>query len=135
MLKKTLPVVALLLAPIFLMGFFAVATDYRKVGFKEIQRGFKKLYKPTNLHEVIKLKNVSVHIVGDRKFFKWNRASQYGSPVQGYATRKNEIWVFGTTVKGRIILNQAILGHEFNHLLQFNHPQIHNPDLLDDIGA
>lgn len=126
---------SLLLFSVFTTGFFAVATDYRKIGFKEMQRGFAKLYSPSDLHEIVKIRDVTIHIVGDRKYFRWDRASAYGSPVQGYATRKNEIWVFGTVVKGRIVLNQAILGHEFNHLLQFNHPQVHNPDLLDDIGA
>ena len=116
-------------------GFFDVATDYRKIGFKEMCKSFNALYKPSDMHETIQLRNVTVHIVGDRKYFRWDRAAAYGSPVQGYATRKNEIWVFGTKVKGRIVLNQAILGHEFNHLLQFNHPLVHNPDRLDDIGA
>ena len=38
-------------------------------------------------------------------------------------------------VKGKVVLNQAILGHELTHLLNFKNPDIANPDKLDDIGA
>ena len=88
-----------------------------------------------NLNEVIDLKNVKVHIVGDRKYFKWDIAAAYGSPVSGYATSKNEIYVFGKIVKGKVVLNQAILGHELTHLLSFKNSKIANPDKLDDLGA
>ena len=91
--------------------------------------------KAPDLYEVVELKNVKIHIVGDRKFFKWDRAAAYGSPVAGYATTKNEIWVFGKLVDGKIVVNQAILGHELNHLLNFINPRVANPDNLDDLGA
>ena len=87
------------------------------------------------LHEVVLLKNVRIYIVGNRRFFSWDRAAAYGSPVAGYANRKNEIWLFGRIVKGKIILNQAVLGHELNHLLNFKNPKIADPDKLDDLGA
>ena len=115
-----------------------MATDLRKVGFDEIQKGFASLEKTPglqNLHEIIELKNVKIHVVGDRKFFKWDRAAAYGSPIAGYATSGNEIYVFGKLVKGKIIVNQAILGHELNHLLNFKNPKVANPDKLDDLGA
>lgn len=88
-----------------------------------------------NLHEVVILKNVKVHIVGHRRLFSWDGAATYGSPVAGYANRKNEIWLFGRILNGRIVLNQAVLGHEFNHLLNFENPKIADPDKLDDLGA
>lgn len=88
-----------------------------------------------NLHEVVTIKNVKVHIVGHRRFFSWDRAEAYGSPVAGYANTKNEIWLFGKILKGRIVLNQAILGHEFNHLLNYQNPKIANPDKLDSLGG
>ena len=120
------------------LGCVPMATDLRKVGFNELQKGFASLEKTPELHnlyEVVVLKNVKVHIVGDRKFFNWDRAAAYGSPIAGYATTKNEIFVFGKVVKGKVIVNQAILGHELNHLLNFRNPKIANPDKLDDLGA
>ncbi len=134
--SKRLPIFTCLMLVFMVSGCVTFATDYRKVGFDEIQKGFSILYKPSALNEIIRLKNVTIHIVGDRSLFKWAKAANYGSPVAAYATTNNEIWLFGAMVKGRIVLNQAILGHEFNHLLQFNHPTVvHNPDKLDDIGA
>ena len=128
--------VCAVLIPVFLfLGCVPLATDLRKIGFNEIQKGFASLEKTPNLHEVIELKNIKVYVVGDRKYFKWDKAAAYGSPVAGYATSKNEIYVFGKQVKGKIVLNQAILGHELNHLLNFKNPNIANPDKLDDIGA
>lgn len=126
---------AVLFPAFLLISCVPLATDLRKIGFNEIQKGFATLDKTPNLHEVVELKNVKVHIVGDRKYFKWDRAAAYGSPVAGYATSKNEIYVFGKRVKGKIVLNQAILGHELTHLLNFKNSNIANPDKLDDIGA
>lgn len=128
-------ILKILLLSILLAGCVTLATDYRKVGFREIQRGYSSLHKPSSLHETIELPKVTVHIVGDRNKFNWDQAATYGSPVLGYATQDNHIWVFGTEVKGRIIINQAVLGHELNHLLQFANPKVQNPDMLDDIGA
>lgn len=123
------------LAFALLSACVTLATDYRKVGFREMQRGFVMLERPPDLRETIELKNVKVHIVGDRRHFDWDRASSPGSRVLGYARRSNEIWVFGARVDGKIILNQAVLGHEFNHLLNFADPRVADPDRLDDIGA
>jgi len=121
-----------------IVGCVPMATDLRRVGFNELQKGFASLEKTPelqNLHEVVVLKNVKIHVVGDRKYFNWDRAAAYGSPIAGYATTKNEIFVFGRIVKGKIIVNQAILGHELNHLLNFRNKKIANPDKLDDLGA
>jgi len=126
---------AVLFPAFLLISCVSLATDLRKIGFNEIQKGFASLDKTPNLHEVVELKNVKVHIVGDRKYFKWDKAAAYGSPVAGYATSKNEIYVFGKTVKGKVVINQAILGHELTHLLNFKNSNIGNPDKLDDIGA
>lgn len=118
-----------------LMGCVTLATDRRKEGFDILQRGFTSLEETPNLNEVIKIGDVTVHIVGSRRLFDWNVAAAYGSPVAGYANTKNEIWVFGRVVRGKVIVNQAILGHEFTHLLNFKNPKIANPDQLDQLGA
>ena len=84
-----------------------------------------------DLYQVVELKNVKVHIVGDRKHFSWDKAAAHGSPVAGYANSNNEIFVFGKRVNGKIVINQAILGHELQHLLNFQNPAIVNPDRLE----
>lgn len=121
-----------------LMGCVPMATDLRKIGFNEIQKGFASLEnspKLQHLHEVVELEKVRIHIVGDRKYFGWDRAAAYGSPIAGYATSGKEIYVFGKILKDKIVVNQAILGHELMHLLNFKNPKIANPDKLDDLGA
>jgi hypothetical protein len=125
----------LLLFTFLLSGCVTLATDYRKIGFKEMQRGFATLEKRPSLHETITLENITVHIIGNRDSFKWDKAAAFGSPVLGYATRKNEIYIFGAYAGGKIIINQGILGHELNHLLNFKNPIIADPDKLDDLGA
>ena len=118
-----------------LVGCVSLATDLRKEGFDAMQKGFTSVKETPNLHKVITIKEVKIHIVGNRALFDWNVAAAYGSPVAAYANTKNEIWIIGKETKGKIIVNQAILGHEFKHLLNFSNPEIANPDLLDDLGV
>ena len=37
----------------------------------------------------------------------------------GSTDTKNEIWLYERMAKGKVIINQAILGHELNRLLSF----------------
>ena len=41
--------------------------------------------------------------------------------------------MFGRAVNGKIVLNQAVLGHELNHLLNFTDPDVANPDKLEEV--
>ena len=97
--------------------------------------GFLELEYDPHLEQVIVLKNVVVHVVGDRSKFSWNRAAAYGSPVLGYANKQNEIWVLGRRKGGKIMVNQAVIGHELNHLLHFHIQEIADPDKLDEFGS
>lgn len=102
-------------------------------GFTEFSRAYASLPTAPDLDITVELDKVTVHIVGDRSKFDWEKAARYGSPVAGYATSENEIWIFGTRVNGKIVINQAILGHELNHLLNFKAPDIANPDRLTEV--
>lgn len=125
----------LFLGLIILMGTACapIATDYRREGFNLTQQSFKHFEQDPDLYEVVEIKNIKVYIVGDRKHFKWEKAAAYGSPVLGYATTNNEISLIGKRVGDKIIINQAILGHELNHLLNFKNPKIANPDNLNKL--
>lgn len=116
-------------------GCVPLATDVRKEAFRHFDRSFASLDETPGLNEVIDLGGVKVHVVGHRQFFNYQRAAAYGSPVVGYATSNNEIWIFGRMVRGRIVVNQAVLGHELMHLLNFKNPRVADPDRLDDLGA
>jgi len=115
-------------------GCSSYATDCRKEGFNLTRQAFASIEPTPDVYEVVELKNVKVFIVGDRKLFNWEKAAVCGSPIEGYANIKNEIRVLGKRVGDKIVVNQAILGHELNHLLNFKNPKIANPDKLDEIG-
>jgi hypothetical protein len=102
-------------------------------GYKFFKKASASLDPTPRLHETIFIDRVIVHIVGDPNKFKWDKAAAFGSPVEGYATHGNEIWILGTRVNGKIVINQAILGHELNHLLNFKNSEIADPDQLEDI--
>ena len=110
------------------------ATECRNEGFNLMQQGFASIEPTPDLYEVVELKNVKVFIVGDRKLFNWGKAGASGSPIEGYANINNEIRVLGKRVGDKIVVNQVILGHELNHLLNFKNPKIANPDKLDEMG-
>ena len=49
-------------------------------------------------------------------------------PAAGRANTNNEIWVIGRKINGIVTLNQFILGHELQHLLNWKDRRIVNPD-------
>ena len=105
-------------------------SDYRNDGFYLMQTAFDSYEAANDLNMVVELKNVRVHIVSDRKYFKWEKASAYDSRMLGYATTGNEIFVFGRKLGDKIVVNQAILGHELNHLLNYQNSIVANPNRL-----
>lgn len=108
-------------------------TDYRQQGFKLTQKAFESYPETPSLYEVVELKNIRIYIVGNQDSFNWQYASAFGSPIKGYATKNNEIWVLGKKLNGKIIVNQVVLGHELNHLLNFENRGFANPDNLNHI--
>lgn len=112
----------------------SLSTDLRKEGFVRLQQSLESVPEIPELDTVIELKNVKIHIVGHRNRFDYAKAAAYGSPVAGYARPNNEIWLLGKMVEGKIVLDQAILGHELKHLLHFKNPNVVDPDRMEDIG-
>jgi len=118
---------------ILLVSCAQFPSDYRNDGFYLIQTAFDSYEEANGLNMEVELKSVRVHIVSDRKYFKWKKAAAYDSRMLGYATTGNEIFVFGRKLGNKIVVNQAILGHELNHLLNYQNPIVANPDRLDTI--
>ncbi len=116
---------------IFFICCSPLATEYREQGFSYIQKGFAQLPDSPDLYEVIVIDRLKIIIVGSRKHFKWTKARHADSRLLGYATRKNEIYLFGKRIGDKIVVNQAILGHELNHILKFNNHKLANPHHLD----
>ena len=117
-----------------LIGCSTLTTEYRKIGQIELQRSFRTLPDRPMPDTTVTLKNVTVKIVASRNAFEHVKFAQ-NDKILGYATRNNEIWVLGKMVNGKIIVNQGVLGHELNHLLNFANPDIADPDKLDELGV
>lgn len=110
-------------------------SDIRKEGFNTYQAHFTAINdEGETFHKVIKIDKVEVHIVTDRSQFEWEKASNPRSCIVAYADTDNKIWLLEKKVDGKIVVNQAILGHEFNHLLNFTDGTVADPNRLDELG-
>ena len=92
---------------------------YRQQGFQGFDRSVGDLQR---ISEPVTVElSVTVHIVPD------STSIPCGTAAAGCASG-NEIWVIGYRYGDKIVVNQAVLGHELNHLLNFNNRDIQNPD-------
>jgi hypothetical protein len=119
---------------IFLLGACAPdSIDLRKEGFALLEKGFDSQEDSPLLNRTVELGNIRIHIVGDRSLLGSDQAKISISGLVGYATSGNDVYLLGKIVEGKIIVNQAVLGHEVMHLLNFKDPKIANPDKLDHL--
>ena len=124
----------LIVAFIFLQGCASPATQLRRDGFNLTAEGFERIPEGKDFTRVYDLK-IKVHVVSDRSQFNYKPYRGAVSGVAGYANTNNEIWLLGKMLPDcQIIVNQTVLGHELNHLLNWKSPEIVNPDTLDKIG-
>jgi len=105
-----------------------LTTQYRELGREHHEKWFKELPETASLHVAIDIDKLTIHMVSDRKDFDWEKArkNQYG--IAAYANTRNEISILGKKIGGRIIVNQLVLGHEFNHILNFADRNVVDPD-------
>ena len=118
----------------WLSGCSSKYMTYRDASFSASHTAFASLPDDPALHEIIVIESLIVHIVGSRLLFNWDDAKEAESGIGGYASSENVIWVFGKTVNGKIIVNEAVLGHELLHLLNWTNPKVANPDTLGELG-
>ena len=116
-----------------LIGCSSTTTNYRMQGFRLTTKSFDTIANSPDLYEIVEIENIKIYIVGDRSRFPWDKAAAFGSPFHAYATTNNEIYILGKRLGGKIVVNQAILGHELNHLLNFHRSKIADPDTLDHL--
>lgn len=105
-----------------------LTTKYRELGREHHEKWFKELPETASLHEVINIDKLTIHIVSDRKDFDWEKARNRKHGIAAYANTRNEISILGKKIGGKIIVNQLILGHEFNHILNFADRDVVDPD-------
>jgi len=109
-------------------------TELRQQGFNTTQRGFITL--PDMKGEVIvHAKDVYVHFVSRDRMKELIKEHKLSSGCAGFVNTKNHIYINGRMVGDKITINQNILGHELNHLLNWKNPIIANPDKLSNMGG
>ncbi len=94
-LNRFYSVLSIFILLVLMTSCAPLAGDYRKEGFNLVQRAFESYQVTEDFSMFVNLTNVRVHIVSDRKYFKWDKAPASDSPVVGHATTGNEIFVFG----------------------------------------
>lgn len=92
-------------------------------GHMWFKRGFLCHKQDEDLNELIKIRQITVYVIGDNSLMPSRKAG-----LQGWATPSNKIYVIGRLKDGKIVLNQAVLGHEVQHILNFSNEKIENPD-------
>ena len=130
--RSLIRVVALVLLLSFSSGCSSFVAD-REQGFTMMQRGFSELEATPELHKELTLERIKVVIVGERQQFQWSKAAAENSSILGYATPTNEIWIFGKMLNGKIVVNEAVLGHELAHLLHFQNKEMADPDKFREL--
>lgn len=104
----------------------ATPTDYRKIGFRDVETGFSML-PPIEAPVVIDLPALRVHLLPPGTVPEVTRGRCARSGVVGCAL-PTEVWLEGRKTDGGIVINQAVAGHEFQHLLNFACGAVAEPD-------
>lgn len=99
--------------------------SWRQEGFRNFYRHFDlsgdKLPYPVTVY----LERVKIVIVDEIP----------GEPaINGLAWRSGKVMIKGRVWNGRIIVNQAVLGHEITHLLNFQNHLVMDPDKYAEEG-
>ena len=103
--------------------------DHQKEGFKAFNKAFECHEETTGVvNKTIGL-TIEIQVVDNAVMF---RIEDKVAGQVGYASNNGRnMGVLGRYHKGKIILNQAAIGHELNHLLNFADPEIMNPDEME----
>lgn len=112
-----------------------IRADYLQKGFDYTQLGFDSLPESRPLNEKIVLNDIKVHIVGSLEEFEKNKFCVDKVGISVDPGRKHEIWVVGKKLKGKIIINQIVLGNQLSHLIHFNRPDVACPSRMEDFEA
>ena len=101
-----------------------------------MQLGYAHLPESGPLNETIEITDLKVHIVGSLEVYDAHKGrtddARHAAGDRGIA---HELWVVGKLSRGRIIVNQVILGHELKHLLQLHNPDVMSPFKLETFEA
>ncbi len=116
-------------APIEIRG------DYLQKGFDYTNLGYTSLPESSPMNETIIIENLRVIIVGSLDEYQHRRITQEKDDTAQPAKTIHDIWVIGKKLKGKIIINQVVLGHELKHLMNLIRPDVLCPADLETFEA
>jgi len=120
---------ALVIMVAIVSGCTSQATILRRDGFNLQAQGFRALTsEPFGRYE----KEIRVRVIVVEDMADMN----YHGAVGTYSHPEGIIRIVGKKVKGKIILNPSVLGHEVQHALEYQDPQgvFVNPDKMEEYG-
>ena len=112
-----------------------IRSDYLQKGFDYTNLGYTSLPESSPLNETIRIENLRVIIVGSLDQYQRRSITQNADdPAQPMEPRHN-IWVIGKKLKGKIIINQVVLGYELKNLMHLIRPDVLCPCDLEAFEA
>ena len=109
--------------------------DYLQKGFDYTNLGYTSLPESSPLNETLIIKNLRVIIVGSLDQYQRRRITQNADDTAKPVEPRHEIWVVGKKLKGKIIINQVVLGYELKHLMHLIRPDVLCPYDLEAFEA
>lgn len=126
--------IILILIIAVISGCCSLITESRRAGFDTTARSFALVPAGKEFARSVEL-NIKVNIVSSPAQFAHKPYRDKNKRIAGYATSDGQIWIIGKMQPGGlIVVNQNVLGHELNHLLNVQNSKIADPDQLDAAG-
>ncbi|MCF8146716.1 MAG: hypothetical protein K9N21_22645 [Deltaproteobacteria bacterium] len=112
-----------------------IRADYLQTGFDYHNLGYTALPESSPLNKTMAIKNLRINIVGREDQYQPRRIT-YDNDSPGQPMEpSHEIWVVGKKLKGKIILNQVVLGNELKHLMHSIDSEVACPCNIEDLEA
>ena len=109
--------------------------DYFQKGFDYSNLGYTTLPESAPLNETMVIKNLRIVIVGRADVHPSRTISGDPDAVGTVVEPVHEIRVIGKKLKGKIILNQVVLGNELKHLMNALNPEVACPCEIEAFEA
>ena len=98
--------------------------DYLQKGFDYTNLGYTSLPESSPLNETVVIKNLRVIIVGSLDQYQRRRITQNVDDTAQPVEPRHDIWIIGKKLKGKIIINQVVLGYELKNLMHLIRPDV-----------
>lgn len=135
-----MPFIALFLTLVIALLFSSCAPveirgDYLQKGFDYTNLGYTALPESSPLNETIVIENLRVIIIGSLDEYHRRRITQGQDDTVQPMEPRHDIWVIGKKLKGKIIINQVVLGYELKNLMHLIQPDVLCPCDLETFEA